>query len=590
MQILPAAPQASTSALSAEMLETTFSNAAGNFVASFQDAMTMVQAAMQDTAQEQDLAAQAAEESEEEKENRRRASNASPYTRSTSDGTTYTLQEVCFTKQDLQQLIKDLLQAGAPANTLKSLNELSERADGANLDQVMASLKGRKNAAQASDEDENSITGLLNSIDPSSTLSISVMQAIGENDPALALKRITETLRELSPDEQIEVSKQGMLALGRGLGLGEDTLQKISAMFGESEHATIFAGRYGDLLSPISEQILAGKSDQQKLQAALDKTLTPILNKAKQRTEKEKAASELQNLKAEQSKVMIDRTVRENSLNILNQTVNQEKDAARASNQPSAFEGAPDGQLGDGMMDGSAMTADGPAFRQDASLRQNANGGERQNEWSELFSKVRLQKTGPAMSHAQQAAFAVPQGLQADNSALSRNAARNTALPHQAAQQVQSAMFTAMNNGVSRIDLQLHPQELGAITVRLVSRNGEVNAQIKADNAETVELLNQQADMIRENLEQQGIKIEKVEVQLNQQDDQANSDYRQWQDADHHNSYQEEDARRSELARIRNLATIRNQRTNSSSDGMEQPVQYNGHTAGNSRRSLDMVA
>ena len=37
----------------------------------------------------------------------------SPYSRNTSNGVTYTLDEVCFTKQEVKDLYNDLLKAGA---------------------------------------------------------------------------------------------------------------------------------------------------------------------------------------------------------------------------------------------------------------------------------------------------------------------------------------------------------------------------------------------------------------------------------------------------------------------------------------------
>lgn len=40
----------------------------------------------------------------------------SPYSRATSNGVTYTLEEVCFTKQELAQLRNDLVKSGAPAS------------------------------------------------------------------------------------------------------------------------------------------------------------------------------------------------------------------------------------------------------------------------------------------------------------------------------------------------------------------------------------------------------------------------------------------------------------------------------------------
>ena len=100
-------------------------------------------------------------------------------------------------------------------------------------------------------------------------------------------------------------------------------------------------------------------------------------------------------------------------------------------------------------------------------------------------------------------------------------------------------------------------------------------------------MVSRKLDSILANLEQQGIKVDKIEVQIqNQQDD----DGRQWQNLDQHNSRQEENARREELARIKNLATLRNFERNSDSDILEQPVHSPGQTARDAAQSLHVVA
>ena len=99
-------------------------------------------------------------------------------------------------------------------------------------------------------------------------------------------------------------------------------------------------------------------------------------------------------------------------------------------------------------------------------------------------------------------------------------------------------------------------------------------------------MVTRQLEAIRTNLEQQGLKVDKVEVQLNsrQQDENA------WQNLNQHNSRQEEDARREELSRLKNLSTMRNTSVNNEETTLEQPVHSHTHAARYATRSLHVVA
>ncbi|WP_302148862.1 flagellar hook-length control protein FliK, partial [uncultured Desulfovibrio sp.] len=199
-------------------------------------------------------------------------------------------------------------------------------------------------------------------------------------------------------------------------------------------------------------------------------------------------------------------------------------------------------------------------------------------------------KTAPATSTARadaQAPLYAAQNLAGETPAAVANAAATPPqLARQVAGQVESGLLASMQNGGTRLDLQLHPQELGAITLSLTVRNGEVTALIRPEKSETADMVNRQMEHIRLNLEQQGLKVDKVEVRLdsNQQDASA------WQDLQQHNSWQEEDARREELARLKNLATFRNNNKNDTSATLEQPVHSLGGAAGYAAGTLNVVA
>ncbi len=68
-------------------------------------------------------------------------------------------------------------------------------------------------------------------------------------------------------------------------------------------------------------------------------------------------------------------------------------------------------------------------------------------------------------------------------------------------------------NGSTETKIQLHPNELGQINVKLLADNGQITAQITASNALGKELLEGQIHQLKHSLIQQGYQVEKIEVQ-----------------------------------------------------------------------------
>lgn len=598
------------------------SDASTDFIQTMQDAMNSVENG-------QDVSVNAALQNGS---GQKQAMVESPYSRHTTDGVTYTLDEVCFTKQELQELREKLLKAGAPEESLKQFDVLAGQPDGATLAQVMASLTGTEKAVGVSDEDAETITALLGKIDPTGDLAASVLQCMGEGKGEDALALITGAFAKLDPDESIEISRDDALALGRGLGLNKNSLQSLADNFGGYDALRVTGEQFGNLMKPASMQFATDKANREKLDAALEQTLKPIISKARDRMEKEKAASALQNRKVEQSRILIDKTVQEQSREILNQTLqsgqqaDDSPDAAEIASQSEAvsrkLNGKQSGAVGeaggaenhDNLADklarasantdksrnaaseavpgvGAARveTAESGKNGSDAPAFENNSGQGKSKEWSELLGKVETRAAAPQANTGNSIVFSMLQGGQRLSEAgpIQSNAAEDQTLSRQVAQQVERGLLSSLKDGGTRLDLQLHPQELGAITLTLTARNGEVSARIRSEKSETAEMVTRQLDTIRANLEQQGIKVDKIEVQLQSQ---QGDDGRQWQNLDQHNSRQEEDARREELARLKNLATLRNSSENMQPEILEQPVHSLTQTARYATQSLHVVA
>lgn len=102
--------------------------------------------------------------------------------------------------------------------------------------------------------------------------------------------------------------------------------------------------------------------------------------------------------------------------------------------------------------------------------------------------------------------------------------------------QVESGAFRNLGQGVKQLVIRLDPEELGQISVILQVKGKEVQAVLRASNQEASQALGEQLSQLRTQLEAQGLKVGKLEVQTQLADSQGQP---QWQGAEQHNRYQE---------------------------------------------------
>ncbi|MBQ7608573.1 MAG: flagellar hook-length control protein FliK [Desulfovibrionaceae bacterium] len=470
----------------------------------------------------------------------------SPYSRHTTNGYTYTLDEVCFTKEELSELYNSLLKNNAQAKDLEKLKSLAELPGGATLGQVMLAMKGQNKDVQVSDEDANNITSLTESIDPSGMLSNAVLNALYANDPIKAVRSIHEALDDLSAGDTLTVSKNDLLALGRAMGLSDTALNKIEDFFNGEESGTVTAEGAKKLLLHAEEELLSAKSKRQTLEKALGSSLTALLNKARSRMEQEAAAANEKTRKAAHSEVMIARTVQKETRQTLNTILDaMHKDADKNDLASQSIEDLQ--HFGISELDIMRMKDTHLGEKREQHPEHGQEKGHK--EFASMF-RAHDMRPAPQPIAATPAFFAAQAGT--EPIAMQRPNMNQT-LPTHLANQVESGILTTMGNGATRLALQLHPQELGNLAIILVANNGEVSAHIRADKAETVEMLNRQAEAIRISLEEQGIKIDNIEIELND-NRQDHADQQFLQDMEQRHTFQEENARRDQLRRLRNLA------------------------------------
>ena len=89
---------------------------------------------------------------------------------------------------------------------------------------------------------------------------------------------------------------------------------------------------------------------------------------------------------------------------------------------------------------------------------------------------------------------------------------RYTTNPQEIMDQVLDQIKTQVKEDMTSLDMVLHPASLGHVALNLTSRDGAVTAQLTAQNESVRAALESQIQILKENLEQAGVKIEAVEV------------------------------------------------------------------------------
>ncbi len=554
----------------------------------------------------------------EESYSARVALNTAPYSLVSTNTTTYTIDEVCFTKKELQELEEKLKQEGAPDATLEGLRELIDLPDGANLGQVLASLQQQRDYESLSEDEITAIKGFASRVDPSGELGDTLLAYSNAQDGEGLLNALVDVAG--SVNGRIDISRGEMAALAKAAGLSSTASAQLQGNFGPYDAVQLNKVEMQTFLSPGMSDFAKEASEQDALQNAMDAVLGPMMSAAKERMEAEEEATALQGRKSQQSQIRIQDNVLQNvNRNIENARAAQmNSDAVQSAQahmrgQEKNMEQMTKGSLseehsGEGTIDSISSQKNKTLLEKgtntrDAFADQNDEKGfasnEKNNGWETLLGKTEMRVGMEHLGSVHTNNITTPVlGVNMPHSFSEMTKTNPSSMPTteqtnarqmsaQMAAQVEQSILSSTAEGHKSIELQLHPAELGTLSILLTSRNGEVSAMISSDKAETTELLNQHLDQLRLNLEQQGVKLDKIEVE-NREPENNTKDL--WDGMKEHNARQEENTRRETLERLRALSSTRNNGTSLENVTLEQYMHSEEYVARNAAQSLYIVA
>ncbi|TVR01361.1 MAG: flagellar hook-length control protein FliK [Desulfovibrionales bacterium] len=193
--------------------------------------------------------------------------------------------------------------------------------------------------------------------------------------------------------------------------------------------------------------------------------------------------------------------------------------------------------------------------------------------WESFWNKISVQGSGDVSGGLLKDAGPDPRSILGQTSAsttaeaAARRVLSNAPAPHRALlNQVHSGLLQNLGQGRQQLTLQLHPAELGSLTVNLRVVGKEVQAMLRAENPEARQIIAENLPLLRQSLESQGLRVTRLDVQTQFSDQNQNQFTQLWQGSDGQ-KFQEQGAKTQWTALGRNGGR------NKGGDGLEASEQ-----------------
>ncbi len=402
--------------------------------------------------------------------------------------------------------------------------------------------------------------------------------------------KIKEKLQDLSLDKLIDFSKKDFQALARVFGLKEAGFE-----FPYGEDAKLNKKQLEHILTSLKQQAAEAKDSrlQKSLQKLQDGEISPqkLLDKltnAKSKNENSAVASALkQAIQAKKDgkefdsaadkeryyKVMANKEKSEKSGSATKEGEKkgspsksdhsgknaQGQNAHKMTEQDKFLQKEGEGKVKHNSTEKTSQSDQ--KFASKTGKDQDARSGNQQKDseenaksWKELLNKLNSSNENSGKEANSRQSF-----LQNNNfrDIVGSKEIKNPATGQRVStsrimDQIQQGMFKNLGQGRSQMTLQLNPPNLGMVSVKLQMQNNEVHAMIRTSNQEVNHVVQDNMAQLKSSLEQQGLRVNKLDVQTQLQDDSHLQDS-QWQGMDDHNQARERLRQTGRMGKLRHV-------------------------------------
>ncbi|THB67939.1 MAG: flagellar hook-length control protein FliK [Desulfovibrio sp.] len=466
------------------------------------------------------------------------------------------------TTEDFAALEEELNQAGLSQETIDeirteveqgSLNwkQLLDR-----IDQELRAASGQSGGNELSAEDERDLISFFGKLGFTPQESDRLLSQLKNGDTESALSAISAKISRMGDGQVVSVNKNELIALAKAMGLDQNAQIKVASLFGDMSNVDLSKDQLASAVGLLRREDLMARHGLLRENIDLARTLTSIMDVARGRADIEALADNKATRDAEASEALIkdeaQATFGKNRAHSNSQDVigdkrtrpdtNESGWAKRArTNQENADSAQAQGEntkAGRGAETVSKETAQDAAreavdkaeenallsqankryqagresFQPDAQAKDTGQDAQRDSAWAELARRIRVDNSAqPTAAMASAAATSAKAAEAAAESAMQVES--DSQLSQRLLRTVQDGVMRTLQQNTKQLTLRLDPPSLGKVTVILQVHNKEVNAVIRTENEDVSRIVGDQLAQIRQSLEEQGLKVQELDVQ-----------------------------------------------------------------------------
>ncbi|MEZ7197871.1 flagellar hook-length control protein FliK [Pseudodesulfovibrio karagichevae] len=476
-----------------------------------------------------------------------------------------------MTSEDLDAVRDDLKEYGMSEEEIAAIEDRVNSEEGMTWGQFVSTVAKKiaeTRKQDMSDEQKASLAGFFGKLGFNQKESTQLIGQLEKGQLGKVFKQIEAKIDAMPEDQRTMFSKDEVEAFISSMGLSKEFVTQVQELFSTNTLPKDMKQAF----TQIRQELAGLDKKDQKLVKAVGKAFASIMGDAHKASSAAAQVEQAVDLKPRVGEDQSDADVREE----LAQAFQERKDAqsentVRRQAQQSA--------------------ADKVDIKSDATVQdRNADKdfdpeADHDRKWNNFFDKVREDNSQVKDSSDK---VKTETAGSTNKTALSQQAtAANTTAKAwekvsapKVMKQVDQAVLKTLQNGAKQLTLQLTPENLGKLSIILSVQGKEVSATIRAENSDAHKIITDNLHIIKQSLESQGLKVDKLDVQAGLAD---NQNFNNWFGESEHNLSREREA----MVAMRNhMRSMRAQ----GAGGVAQDVQAVGQRVITSDQGLHLIA
>ena len=433
-----------------------------------------------------------------------------------------------ISEEEFEEVKEDLKAYGMTDEEIGKIEDQVKSEEGMTWGQLVAAIAKKMSAmrtTQLTDDQKVELKSFFSKFGFTDKESNKLITQLEKGNVDKVMKALQAKIDAMPQDKQLLFDKKEIEAFTAALGFSAEFSTKVKELLGNNS----LPKEIKQAFTMIRQELAAMDKKDQELVRAVGKAFAKAMGDESKATTAARQIAEAVDLKPRVAEEKVEAEAKED----LAQAVKVRKDVLPENTARKATQESMANKT-------EIKTETNPETATD---KQDGDA-EPEGNWDNMFNKMHDDTAPGANAQAQAQRTAAASLSKAGVAEVAAETKTKTAAWEKVSapklmKQVDNAVLRTLSNGTKQLTLQLTPENLGKLSIVLQVSGKEVGATIRAENADAAKIIADNIDIIKNSLEAQGLKVDKLDVQTGLTGDQ---NARDWYGENEHNLTREREA------------------------------------------------